>query len=361
MTRIVSFVRRESRPTLMVAIGIALLGVSWLIVGSSRSGAAPHVEKPIENVSVVGFGHIDVEGGTIPLSSAVPGKVEILEVKEGDRVRAGQRLLVLERQQAEAQVVEAEAALDQALVQRRQSARAAENHLIQRRLQEQAIRSAQIQVDATAREVEHIERLAGDDVVPNERLLAARDFVQDAQAAFEAENLRLRQLELDDPTETLTLADSAVRLAQARLSKAKDFLARHTLLAPTDGTILRTNVSVGQMIGPEAPMPAIWFAPDRPKIVRCEIDQAFADRVAVGMRAEIHDDDQAGRSLSGVVEQVGPWIAPKRSILDEPFLKNDVRTLECIIRLDPADADLRIGHRLRVSLNGAQAESASVR
>ena len=40
----------------------------------------------------------------------------------------------------------------------------------------------------------------------------------------------------------------------------------------------------------------------------------------------------------------------RRSILQEPFQYNDVRTLECIITLDPSNQPVRIGQRMRVTI-----------
>jgi hypothetical protein len=47
------------------------------------------------------------------------------------------------------------------------------------------------------------------------------------------------------------------------------------------------------------------------------------------------------------------WYTPRRSIIQEPLQFNDVRTLECIIQLDPDQQMPRIGQRVRVKLGQA--------
>src|SRR5207244_9084019 len=95
--------------------------------------------------------------------------------------------------------------------------------------------------------------------------------------------------------------------------------------------------------------PAILFCPDEERIVRAEVEQEFARRVTAGARATIQDDTTTSETWSGRVQRISDWYTHRRSILQEPFQFNDVRTLECIIRLDPkADAKPRIGQRVRV-------------
>jgi len=92
-----------------------------------------------------------------------------------------------------------------------------------------------------------------------------------------------------------------------------------------------------------------------PLIVRAEVEQEFAGRVAVGQKALVQDDATGGGSWRGQVKSLSGWYSHRRSMLLEPLQFNDVRTLECIVTLDP-DQDLtqlRIGQRVRVTLTGA--------
>jgi hypothetical protein len=48
--------------------------------------------------------------------------------------------------------------------------------------------------------------------------------------------------------------------------------------------------------------------------------------------------------------RVSDWFTQRRSMLQEPFQYNDVRTLECIVYLDPGSGPVRIGQRVRVTI-----------
>jgi multidrug resistance efflux pump len=359
MSRLWSVIQQARRLPTLVALGAVLFLASLLSTGGPATAWSERDQAPAEmsaDRKVVGFGHVDVDGGTVPLSPAIAGQVDLVLVKEGDRVKAGQPLVRLKSIHAQAQLAEAEAAVEHAEIERKQADRAAEEQSIRRKLQEQAIRSAASKLDASQREVAHLSNLAGDDVVPAERVKIGRDVETNLRAALEAEQLKLRQLDLVDSRETVQLADLALRLARAKRDQADDYLARHTITAPSDGLVLRVMLSPGQMTAP-GPAP-IWFAPDRAKIIRCEIDQAFADRVEKGRVAEIFDDRATGQPWTGVVARCGDWIAPRRSVLDEPFQRNDVRTLECVITLDPGQPEVRIGQRMRVVITNRRAPVA---
>ena len=344
----------------LAALGVAsLVAAIWLgsdvirqKLDADEAVAIACVEDS-RDIRVVGFGHVDVDGGTIALTSAIPGRVAEVFAKEGVHVSAEEPLFRLHADQAHAQLAEAEAMLAQARVRRTQADRSARNHEITRQLQVQMIESAQLRLEAQQREVDQLTKLADSSVVPSEKLNAAKDLVAQLRSSVAAETIKLSQLDLDVPKEAVELAEAGLRLAEAKLEEAKTNLDQHTVKAPCDGIALRVNLATGQMTGPMAGAPAVWFAPDKARIIRCEIDQAFASRVAIGMHADVYDDLMEGAHWEGTVTRCGEWIAQRRSLLDEPFQKNDVRTLECIIELTPGQPELRIGQRMRVVLSSA--------
>ena len=57
--------------------------------------------------------------------------------------------------------------------------------------------------------------------------------------------------------------------------------------APADGTLLRSLANVGETLGRNPQRPAPWFCPKGPRIIRAEVEQEFATRMAVGQTATI--------------------------------------------------------------------------
>jgi len=112
-------------------------------------------------------------------------------------------------------------------------------------------------------------------------------------------------------------------------------------------------VCVGEVLGPTPHQPSIYFVPDgKPLIVRAEVEQEFADLVKQGMTVQIYDDSRGqGPRWTGKVETVSNWFTHRRSVMLEPLQYNDVRTLECIIQIDPrkkGEKEPLIGQRVRV-------------
>ena len=86
-------------------------------------------------------------------------------------------------------------------------------------------------------------------------------------------------------------------------------------------------------------------------MVRVELEQEFLPRVANGAKAAIRDDTRIDSpTWNGRVLSVAPWVGQKRSIVLEPGILNDVRTVECVISIDPPPADLVVGQRMRVQI-----------
>lgn len=339
-------------------------GLAWGDPASMDSEVEEHAASTrppgalVRAPKVVGFGHVDVDGGTIPLTVPNVGRVAEVLVNEGDRVEANAPLVRLDDTQARARLAQAEANVDQAKLQFADAERAPELFEFKKKMQAQSIHAAQTRLDAAKQELKRLEELVRTNVAPIEKVTAARERMPELDAALEVEKLRMQELELEQPDRNLKLAQAALRAAEAQRDLAQEFLNSHTLYAPMAGVVLRVMVNPGQVLSQNATAPALWFCPDRPRIVRCEIDEEFASRVQAGMKAEIHSDDASSPVWSGTVLRCADWIAHRRSLLDEPFQRNDVRTLECIVAFDDVEAAPRIGRRMRVVLFDAPGDPA---
>ena len=171
------------------------------------------------------------------------------------------------------------------------------------------------------------------------------------ESAVEGETTKLNGLEAVDPYIGVTLAMNDLNARKARLSKAEYALKETTLVAPFKGSVLRINTSVGETLGPNPKLPAIMFCPSTKRIVRAEVEQEFAGKISLNQLALMQDDcSTSTQTWRGKVVRISDWYTHRRSILLEPLQFNDVRTLECIIDLDPGQPILRIGQRVRVQL-----------
>jgi multidrug resistance efflux pump len=122
-------------------------------------------------------------------------------------------------------------------------------------------------------------------------------------------------------------------------------------VAPSDGTVLRVHVNPGEILGPSPTRPAIEFLAKGALIVRGEVLQEWANRVKIDQDVEITDDTYQGPTFKGKVYALSPWFTQKRNLIIEPFTYNDVRFLECLVKVtSEGELPLRVGQRVRVKI-----------
>jgi multidrug resistance efflux pump len=194
------------------------------------------------------------------------------------------------------------------------------------------------------------ERLYNKDLTDRTDLDVAGDQMKEVEALMQAEVEKQAELQLHDPAADVRRAEQEVRAKEARLRQAEESLKECGLRAPSDGKVMRVLVGPGDMLGPVPKQPVLLFCPDGPRFIRAEVEQEVAHRVKVGQSVVIRDDSDDPAVWRGRVTSLSDWYTQRRSVLQEPLQLNDVRTLECLIVVDPDEAPLRIGQRVRVSI-----------
>jgi multidrug resistance efflux pump len=346
-------IRRHIRKILwavLVILAFTAAGSQWLLL--SRAGNQPPALPPTATGESAGpravcFGHVDVEPGISSLYPVQPGRVQTVHVRDNEAVKAGTVLLSLDKRMAESLVQQAEADWQAAVAQSEQAEKLVPQQALKEAEQQAAIDALSHRLKAAELALSRKAGLVGIQVNEKE-VEAARAQNNELEAALRGEQKKLDELRLNDPRLAIRRAKADVAAKKAKLDQANLALSECDFKAPTDGTVLRVLVNPGEILGMPARQPAIWFCPQLPRIIRAEVEQEFAGRVAVGQDAAIQDDTSAAVTWRGKVIRIADWYTHRRSILQEPLQLNDVRTLECIIALEPGQPPLRIGQRVRV-------------
>lgn len=344
-----------------------VLGVLLLVASAAGTGwvlhAPPSEGTPKDDAGkssalgegrIVCFGLVDVEPGVASLVPVQQGRVVAVPVKEGDEVKAGQELLRLDDRAAEFALRQAKANLGAAEAQLKLAKQAPARHKIQVVKQQAAIQAAEGRLAGANEEAARVQRLFESKNISAEQAQAAKEQVKTAEAGVQVEKETLNELRLAQPELDIKRAEEDVAAKQALVDQAKHALDECTLRAPGAGTVLRVLVREGDVFGPQTRQPAVQFCPQAARIVRAEVEQEFAGRLALGQPALIQDDAVASPTWKGKVTHVADWYASRRSLTQEAFQFNDVRTLECIVTLDADQPPLRINQRVRVTIGQAQ-------
>ncbi|MEY4394585.1 biotin/lipoyl-binding protein [bacterium] len=324
--------------------------LNFTALQGGKDGKAKITEDASDRRAVC-IAYVDVDGGVTPLYPLQPGKVVAIPVRENQEVEPGDVLIRMDDTLQKAQLEEAKADVHAGEAQLEQAKLLFKQHDLKIKGQKAVVAAKKEEMTAAAAKRDGAERLALNKLASNEDVKAAQAIVKALESAVEGETTKLNGLEAVDPYIGVTLAMNDLNARKARLSKAEYALKETTLVAPFKGSVLRINTSVGETLGPNPKLPAIMFCPSTKRIVRAEVEQEFAGKISLNQLALMQDDcSTSTQTWRGKVVRISDWYTHRRSILLEPLQFNDVRTLECIIDLDPGQPILRIGQRVRVQL-----------
>lgn len=204
----------------------------------------------------------------VNIMAKLPGKVTHVYVEVGDKVRAGQTLMQLDTTDVEAQVKQAEAALQAALAAQKANAVQAENARIN---------------------LERMEQLFAQGVISQQQL---------DQARAQYEGL------------TAGTAEAGVAQAEAALAAARNQLDNCTITSPISGVVGNLYISEGEMAGTQQPVAIVT------NIQQMEIEvKVTGDDITYlreGDSAEVYIKAAADKPLKGKISSIGP-VADQRS------------------------------------------------
>lgn len=338
----------------ILLLAVSGIGATWAIKGSdgNTGGGSSADDKSPAPTAVMSIGYVDVEAGVAHLHPTQQGIIESV-AKEGDEVKKDAVILQIDPTVANLKVAEAQADLDAAEQQLTAARQLEKSRTYKLDQQEQAILAAEAtraMFEAEKKQKLEIAKETGT-ALPTAVLESLTATKAKLDAIVEAEKSKRKEIELIQPDVEAKRAEANKAAKKAQLDAAKWVLDQCSLKAPADGTILRVMVQKGEVLGPNPKVPAIQFVPKTKRIVRAEVLQEWASRVKKGQTVTIQDDTYAGDKLEGKVIRLSDWFGPKRNIVIEPFMVNDVRTLECLIEITSPDANLRIGQRVRVRIH----------
>ena len=369
----------------LVVAGLGALGLNRLRQGrvaAQRNLQTAQVQRGTLVATVNTAGTVQAPS-TVNLTFQVAGQVEEIRVKEGDRVKAGQVLAVLDSADLELQVANAEASLkiSQArLEQARQAApgdlAAAEASLASARANYEAAKAkaglndAQLTVARTALDkatialqdaqaaYERVSWRPGASALPQAKTLqqATIDYeaakanydlqvanindtaVKSAYAQLMSATANLAKLKAGSTSTELAIAEAQAQQAEIALQQAKNKLAQTRLVAPFDGTVTRLNLLVGQMVNAGAQVASL--ADLTALEVVADMSEVDVARIAVGQEVNVTLDALADRTFQGHVTRVALAGTAVQGVVNYPVA----------IRLDRPDPAIKPGMTANASI-----------
>ena len=207
------------------------------------------------------------------LSTIIGGRIELLNVKEGDRVKKGQLLMKLwnDDQQAQSSLA-----------------------------QTQVATARQRVVEACAQAV-NAEREAA-----RQTSLREKGFVSSSREESARTEAEARRASCD-------AAKADVAQFQAKVSATRVEQGRTVLYAPFDGTVAKIVGEVGEYSTPSPPgvqtPPAIDLIDDSCLYIKAPMDEVDAPKITAGQPVRISLDALPKQSFAGTVKRVAPYVS----------------------------------------------------
>ena len=207
------------------------------------------------------------------LSTIMGGRIELLAVKEGDRVKKGQLLMKLwnDDQQAQSTLAMTQVATAQ-----------------------QRVNEACLQAANAEREAARQTALREKGFISTSREESARTEAQARRAGCEASRADVAQF-------------------QARVAATRVEQGRTSLYAPFDGTIAKIVGEIGEYSTPSPPgvqtPPAIDLIDDSCLYVKAPMDEVDAPKIQIGQPVRISLDALPKQSFPGTVKRVAPYVS----------------------------------------------------
>lgn len=266
-----------------------------LLVAGGLAGAWWYKTRHAGNGDLVLQGNVEVR--QVNLGFKVAGRIEILNVDEGDRVRTGQVLASLEKiyfedtlAQMRAQLGQSEANYTKLKAGNRPEEIAQAKALVAER--EATLANAKI---TRSRAEALLKSPAGSQKAFDDASVAERQ----AQASLNSAREALRLQEIGFRTEDIALAKAQFEERKANLQTAERQLTDADLIAPSDGTVLSRVREAGAIV--QAGETVYVLSLTSPVWVRTYVSEPDLGRIKPGMEVSVHTDTPGGKVYRGRV------------------------------------------------------------
>lgn len=293
-------------PTAIVVIAAVAGGAFFLL----RDGGAG------DGLSASGT----VEATEASLGFQAAGRIERILVNEGDRVKVGDTLAVLDRTELEARHAQARAQLAAAEATLSELERGARSEELAQAREADSTAAARL-ADAQ-RDLARAQQLFRGGAASQEAYDKARFAADVARSQREQAAQQLRLVQAGPRAERIAAQRAMVQSAQALLRQVGAQLANAVVVAPFGGIVTVRQRQPGEIVGPGAPVVTVANFDDR--WVRIYIAENRLGAVSIGEAATITTDTYRDRSYPGTVSFIAS---------EAEFTPRNVQTTEERVKL----------------------------
>lgn len=325
---------------------------------AAQANAAPAMATPAVSPfsqSVAGAGIVEPRTENITVGAPLPGIIQEVYVRVGDKVKAGDKLFRLDDRELRAKLRIQEAVVDSALAELERL-----EHLPRPEdvpVLEARVRQSEALAADKQQQVYRMRKVAPGGAVTEDELLSAQYAAEAATAQFEQMKAQLALLKAGSWEYEKKVAQAAVVRAQAEVANVQTDLERLIVTAPVDSEILQVNVRPGEYVAAASAQGLMILGNTEQLHIRVDVDENDIPRYRLGApaAASLKGDPEHQFPLTFV--RVEPYVVPKKSLTGDNTERVDTRVLQLIYRVASDNApQLYVGQQVDVYIDSAKAE-----
>lgn len=186
------------------------------------------------------------------ISSKVPSRVKELKVKTGDKVKAGDTLVIMDSPEVMAKMQQAEAAEAAARAIEQKAQNGARQQEIQGAFE--LWQKALAGLEVAQKTYDRVARLFDEGVIPAQKRDEAEAQLKAMQATEKAAHSQYEMAKEGARNEDKAAARAQVQRAKGAISEVEGYMKETVLLATADGTVTEVFPKVGELVGQGAPI-----------------------------------------------------------------------------------------------------------
>jgi HlyD family secretion protein len=302
--------KKRSRLVYVIALVVGVVIIAVIVAAASGGGTKldssklAKVERGDLAKSVVATGKIEPVA-KVELKSKASGIVKKWYAEAGDKVKIGDVLVELDKEEILARVRSARAALQAA--EANQTGAQAELE--------------RAKVDAEGPDVPLLKRAYDRALEMAKSGVISEAALDDAQKAYKlAVNKRdVARAQLDVQKANITQAEAQVAEAQANLAQLEEEYRNSTLVSPMNGLVLSRDVEIGDAVSSilvmgSAATPVMTLGDTNEVYVKGKVDESDIGKVYLGQPARIKVESFRDKSFQGKVTRIAPMGEEKDNV-----------------------------------------------
>ena len=265
--------KQQHNNILLAIAGFATVVVIVALIGMLALGRDPEVIQ----------GEMEVEEYRV--SGKVPGRILELRVKEGDMVKAGDTLAIIEAPDVEAKMAQAKSAVDAATAMEQMAKNGARKEMIQSA--QQLLEQAKAGLEIAEKSYKRVQELFNEDVVSAQKRDEAEAMYKSAQAQVKAAQSQYDMAVNGARMEERRAASATVGQARGAVQEVTSYIKETVQVAQMDGEVTDVYPKVGELVGTGTPIMSIAVMDDQWATFNIREDQLKDIKVGAELTVKI--------------------------------------------------------------------------